>query len=87
MIYNNITRGASMIRLLETAFKQIYALPVREQNMYAKNILEEVESEKKWDNLLSEYEQEILHDISNISPAINDANDGIGHNTSLKINL
>ncbi|NKQ40682.1 MAG: hypothetical protein HF962_03835 [Sulfurovum sp.] len=36
---------------------------------------------------LSKYEQEVLNDISNISSAINDADNGIGHKKALKINL
>jgi len=36
---------------------------------------------------LSKYEQEVLSDISNISLAINDADNGLGHKKSLKINL
>lgn len=46
----------SMTTLLETAFKKISALPEIEQNIYAKNLLEEIASEKKWDSSFSESE-------------------------------
>jgi len=45
-----------MTTLLETAFEKISALPEIEQNIYAKNLLEEIESEKRWDSLFSESE-------------------------------
>ena len=45
-----------MTTLLESAFEKISALPEAEQNMYAKNLLEEIESEKKWDKSFSESE-------------------------------
>ena len=45
-----------MTTLLETAFEKISALPEIEQNIYAKNLLHEIESEKKWDSAFSESE-------------------------------
>jgi len=45
-----------MTTLLESAFEKISALPEMEQNIYAKNLLEEIESEKKWDSSFSESE-------------------------------
>jgi len=45
-----------MTTLLETAFEKISALPEIEQNIYAKNLLEEIESEKRWDSFFSESE-------------------------------
>lgn len=45
-----------MTTLLETAFEKISALPAIEQNIYAKNLLDEIESEKKWDRSFSESE-------------------------------
>ena len=45
-----------MTTLLETAFEKISALPEMEQNIYAKNLLDEIESEKKWDSSFSESE-------------------------------
>ncbi|SFV51739.1 hypothetical protein MNB_SV-3-886 [hydrothermal vent metagenome] len=45
-----------MTTLLESAFEKISALPEMEQNIYAKNLLEEIESEKKWDSAFSESE-------------------------------
>ena len=45
-----------MTTLLESAFEKISALPEIEQNIYAKNLLDEIESEKKWDNSFSESE-------------------------------
>jgi len=45
-----------MTTLLETAFEKISALPEIEQNIYAKNLLHEIESEKIWDSAFSESE-------------------------------
>lgn len=45
-----------MTILLETAFEKISVLPEIEQNIYAKNLLEEIASEKKWDSSFSESE-------------------------------
>ena len=45
-----------MTTLLETAFEKISALPEIEQNIYAKNLLEEIDAEKKWDSSFSESE-------------------------------
>ncbi len=45
-----------MTTLLETAFEKISALPEMEQNIYAKNLLDEIEFEKKWDSSFSESE-------------------------------
>ena len=45
-----------MTTLLETAFEKVSALPEMEQNIYAKNLLDEIESEKKWDSAFSESE-------------------------------
>ena len=48
-----------MTTLLESAFEKISALPEIEQNIYAKNLLEEIESEKRWDSAFSESEDMI----------------------------
>ena len=45
-----------MTTLLESAFQKISALPEIEQNIYAKNLLEEIDAEKKWDSYFSESE-------------------------------
>ena len=45
-----------MTTLLESAFEKISTLPEIEQNIYAKNLLEEIESEKRWDSSFSESE-------------------------------
>ena len=45
-----------MTTLLETAFEKVSALPEIEQNIYAKNLLDEIESEKRWDSAFSESE-------------------------------
>jgi len=61
-----------MTTLLETAFEKISALPEIEQNIYAKNLLEEIESEKRWDSsfsesedLLSQMADSALNDLKN----------------------
>ena len=45
-----------MTTLLETAFKKASALSDIEQNVFAKIFIEEIESEKRWDNAFSESE-------------------------------
>lgn len=45
-----------MTKLLEKAFKEASKLPSIEQNTVAKWLLEELESEKKWDKTFSESE-------------------------------
>lgn len=45
-----------MTKLLEKAFKQASKLPSIEQNTVAKWLLEELESEKKWDKTFAESE-------------------------------
>ena len=61
-----------MTTLLESAFEKISALPEIEQNIYAKNLLDEIESEKKWNNsfsesegLLSQMADDALKDLKN----------------------
>jgi len=46
-----------MTTLLESAFKKVSALPEIEQNIYAKIIIDEIESEKRWDSAFSESEE------------------------------
>ncbi len=46
-----------MTTLLEKAIEKISALPEIEQNIYAKNLLDEIESEKRWEHLFSESEE------------------------------
>ena len=45
-----------MTTLLETAFEKASELSYIEQNRFAKFFIEEIHSEKKWDNLFSESE-------------------------------
>ena len=46
-----------MTTLLESAFKKASTLPEIEQNIYAKILIDEIESEKRWDNAFSESEE------------------------------
>ena len=45
-----------MTTLLETAFEKVSALSEMEQNIYAKNLLNVIGSEKRWDSAFSESE-------------------------------
>ncbi len=45
-----------MTTLLENAFAVASSLPESEQNIYAKIFIEEIESEKRWDNAFSSSE-------------------------------
>ncbi len=45
-----------MTKLLEKAFKEASKLPEIEQNVLAKNLLAELKSEKKWEQLFAESE-------------------------------
>ncbi|MGR3179206.1 MAG: hypothetical protein ACUZ8E_14230 [Candidatus Anammoxibacter sp.] len=45
-----------MTSLLEKAFKQAAKLPDLEQNIIAKQLLEELSAEKKWDKTFAESE-------------------------------
>lgn len=45
-----------MTQLLEKAFKEASKLPVVDQNALAKWVLEELESEKKWELVFAESE-------------------------------
>ena len=45
-----------MTRLLEKAFKEASKLPIIEQNVLAKWVLEELEAEKKWGEVFAESE-------------------------------
>ncbi len=45
-----------MTMLLEKAFKKASQLPKIEQNVFAKWVLEELETEKKWEGLFAESE-------------------------------
>lgn len=45
-----------MTRLLEKAFKEASKLSVVEQNALAKWVLEELEAEKKWEQIFAESE-------------------------------
>ena len=50
-----------MTRLLEKAFKEASKLPVVYQNALAKWLLEELESEKKWEQMFAESENVLEH--------------------------
>ncbi len=52
-----------MTRLLEKAFKEASKLPVVNQNALAKWLLEELESEKKWEQMFAESEN-VLEDLA-----------------------
>ncbi|MEA3359079.1 MAG: hypothetical protein U9R17_06700 [Thermodesulfobacteriota bacterium] len=45
-----------MTQLLEKAFKKASKLPVMEQNVIAKWLIDELESETKWERLFAESE-------------------------------
>ncbi len=45
-----------MTQLLEKAFKKVSKLPETEQNIIAKWLIDELESEKKWERLFAESE-------------------------------
>jgi len=45
-----------MTKLLEKAFEKASKLPEAEQNLLAKWLIEELESERKWDKLFAESE-------------------------------
>ncbi len=45
-----------MTKLLEKAFKKASQLPDIEQNSFAKWVLEELEAEKKWDEIIADSE-------------------------------
>jgi hypothetical protein len=48
-----------MTTMLEKAFAEASRLPDFEQNALARWLLEEIESERKWDNLFAESEDEL----------------------------
>ena len=52
-----------MTKLLEKAFKEAAKLPNVEQNIFAKWLLEELSSEKKWGNYFAESE-DILSNLA-----------------------
>ena len=61
-----------MTELLESAFEKVSKMPEIEQNIFAKFILEELESEKKWEkafasseNVLAKLASEALEDFEN----------------------
>ena len=55
-----------MTTLLETAFEKASELSEIEQNRFAKLFIEEIQSEKKWDELFAESE-DILADMADIA--------------------
>ena len=53
-----------MTKLLEKAFEEASKLPETEQNSLAKWVLEELEADKKWDEVFAESE-DILDQLAN----------------------
>ena len=51
-----MTGGDKMTKLLEKAFKKASELPDVEQNVIGRWLLEELESERKWDRAFAESE-------------------------------
>ncbi len=51
-----------MTSLLEKAFDVASKLPTLEQNILARTLLDEIKSEKKWDELFSESEDLISYE-------------------------
>ena len=62
-----------MTQLLEKAFKQAMGLPAIEQNALARWLIEEIESEKKWDIAFAKSE-DILDNLAN--EALSEYNQG-----------
>ena len=61
-----------MTNKLENAFKEVSKLPEREQNIIARWLLDELKSDKKWDKLFANSEdqlealaEEALQDFNN----------------------
>jgi hypothetical protein len=54
-----------MTTLLETAFEKASALSEIEQNRFAKMFMDEIQSERKWDELFSESE-DVLADMADM---------------------
>ncbi len=48
-----------MEKMLEKAFKKVSSLPAKERQAFATFILEELESEKKWDELFKNSQSEL----------------------------
>jgi len=55
-----------MTTLLETAFEKASELSEIEQNRFAKLFMDEIQSEKKWDNLFSESE-DVLSNMADMA--------------------
>ena len=55
-----------MTTLLETAFEKASELSEIEQNRFAKLFMDEIQAEKKWDNLFSESE-DVLADMADMA--------------------
>ncbi|WP_066165084.1 hypothetical protein [Aliarcobacter cryaerophilus] len=58
-----------MTKLLNSAFEEISKLPELEQNIFARFIIDEIKSEKKWEKNLANSE-DLLSNMANI--ALND---------------
>ena len=52
-----------MTKLLDSAFKEAESLPKIEQNMFAQFIIDEIHSEKKWDETFANSE-DILAELA-----------------------
>ncbi|MDX4067366.1 hypothetical protein [Aliarcobacter skirrowii] len=55
-----------MTKLLNSAFEEISKLPELEQNIFARFIINEIESEKEWEKQFSNSE-DLLSDLANIA--------------------
>jgi len=63
----------AMTDLLEKAFEIASKLPALEQNILARTLLDEIESEKKWDDLFTESE-DVLAELA--TEALNEDKQG-----------
>ncbi|PRM88746.1 hypothetical protein CJ671_08475 [Aliarcobacter cryaerophilus] len=55
-----------MTKLLNSAFEEISKLPELEQNIFARFIIDEINSEKKWEKNLANSE-DLLSNMANIA--------------------
>jgi len=52
-----------MTKLLDSAFRKASALPETEQDIFARFIIDEIKSEKRWEDLFSQT-QDLLSDLA-----------------------
>ncbi len=53
-----------MTKLLDSAFKEVSTLPENEQDVFARFIIDEIRSEKRWESSFNET-QDILSQLAN----------------------